>query len=653
MKKPFIFDEFFALDLEESVSPFITEESKAWGKNLSLKLSLIATILLILSFGLSFLNAPYWLISVSFVYFIVGIPAFIHALEDLKNLEINIDVLMTFAAFSCVSIGSPMEGALLLVLFNLSHSMEEVLSLKTSSAIHNLHKIAPKLAHIINIDGQISEKPIDEIEVGELILVKNGEIIPLDGIIEKGSTSLNLVHLTGESLPVFKTINDEVASGATNLQEAIVIKVTRKSQDSTLSKIISLITSAQEAKPKIQNFLDRFGASYATSIMILTGVICVALPYLWNIPFLGLEGSIYRCLSFLIAASPCALILALPTAYLSALSASAQKGILLKGGIVLDALEKCSIFAFDKTGTITLGELSLENFIPISEENKISKEEALAIALGLEYHVKHPISLSIQKKCQEKGISPFSITEIENIPGFGVIGKWNEKKVAIGNIKLILNQLDSFQEKNFEEKIDSLQETGKILTLLLIEDELFALQFSDILRPKISDLISELKQKKIHSVMLTGDHKTNAEYIGKKIGIDSVYSNLKPEEKLHKVALFCESGHLAMIGDGMNDAPSLARATVGISMGKVGSQAAIDSSDVVLLNDNIESIGWLHSKAKKTKRIVSQNLFIALSVICLATIPALAGLVPLWAAVILHEGGTVIVGLNSLRLLKN
>ena len=653
MKKPFIFDEFFALGLEESVSPFLTEDSRKWGKNLPLKLSLLATFFLVLSFILFFLNGPYWLLCVSIVYFIVGIPSFIQALEDLKNLEINIDVLMTLAAFSCVSIGSPLEGALLLVLFNLSHALEEILTLKTSSAIHSLHKIAPKLAHIVSEDGQIQEKSINDIETGELILVKNGEIIPLDGVIEKGSTTLNFVHLTGESLPVFKTVQEEVPSGATNLQEAILIKVTRKSQDSTLSKIISLITTAQEAKPKTQNFLDRFGGPYATAVMILTAFFCVLLPYVWNIPFLGFDGSIYRCLSFLIAASPCALILALPTAYMSALSASARKGILLKGGIVLDALEKCSIFAFDKTGTITLGELRFENLITISETKTISKQTALAIALGLEYHVKHPISYCIQKTCQEQNISQIDIDQVQNIPGFGVKGNWGQIKVAIGNWPLLLDLLDSTELKSYEEKIKKIQEPGKILTLLLVGNELLALQFSDILRPRISNLISELKQKKIRSIMLTGDHKENAEYIGKKAGIDSIFSGLKPEDKLHQVAYFSEKHHLAMIGDGTNDAPSLARATVGISMGKVGSQAAIDSSDVVLLNDNIELIGWLYCKAKKTKKIVYQNLFIALSVIGFATIPALAGFIPLWAAVILHEGGTVIVALNSLRLLKN
>lgn len=621
---PYLFDEFFSSGKEESISPFLTPRSRHWGRNLSLKSSTLAASLLALAFSLSFVSQPLSYLCLTFVYFLAGVPALIASLEDLRNLEINIDVLMTTAAFVAIAIDSSLEGALLLVLFELSHGLEESVSRKAHSALHNLNHLAPKFAHIVGDDGIVFEKAVREIAIKERMLIKNGEIVPLDGRIIEGTSSVNLVHLTGESLPIPKTVGDTIAAGARNLEAALVIEVEKISADSTLMRIIHLIKEAQEAKPRLQRWLDEFGQKYATTIIALTFLFALGLPWITTLPFFGTEGSIYRALAFLIAASPCALIIATPTAYLSSISACAKKGILLKGGVALDAIASCKAIAFDKTGTLTTGELACIN-------DDLTAED-LSIAYGLERHVVHPIATALCKLAQGKGYAPAEITHFKAVPGIGVEGMFQGEMVAL---------------RRAEAK------EAYVLAELWIGERRKMLRFTDSVRKEVPALIKTLiTVNRLKPLILTGDHKANAKKIGKLLGIHDVYAELRPEDKLEKVSELSRREGLAMVGDGINDAPALARATVGISMGKVGSATAVDASDVVLLNDDLHLLSWLFSRAHKTTWIVKQNVVLALSVIVLATTPALLGLVPLWLAVILHEGGTVLVGLNSLRLLR-
>ncbi|HSX38629.1 MAG TPA: heavy metal translocating P-type ATPase [Chlamydiales bacterium] len=648
MKNPYVFDEFFASGMEESISPFLTPKSRLYGKNLHLKSGLGAAFLLIAAFGVSFHFPPLSHFFLSCVYFLVGVPALIASMSDLKNLEINIDVLMTVAAFIAVLLGSSLEGALLLVLFELSHGMEDAVSKKAKSAIHHLHHLAPKFAFLVNSDGNLYEKAIREVGIGEKILVKNGEVVPLDGKVIEGHSSVNLVHLTGESIPVQKKPGDIMPAGARNLESALTIEVTRTSSDSTLARIIQLITQAQEAKPKLQRWLDRFGKHYATSIILLTCFFALSLPFFFSTGYFGHEGSIYRALAFLIAASPCALIIATPTAYLSAISACAKKGILLKGGITLDALSSCSTIAFDKTGTLTTGDLICTAIEPLGDP-LIPANTALSIAYGLERNVVHPIATALCNLAVSKNIPPAKIDSFKAIPGLGLEGIFESKSIFIGVPEKIMSRLSSEDCKKMDEWLKT---KSGVLAALTIDNDTFLFHFSDQIRQDAKALIANIQFKNnLNPIMLTGDNRQNAETVGKGIGIKSIYADLKPEDKLEKVAQLSELGGLAMVGDGINDAPALARATVGISMGKIGSATAVDASDVVLLNDDLYLLSFLFSKSRQTLRIVKQNLTLALCVIGFATIPALLGFVPLWAAVIMHEGGTVLVGLNSLRLL--
>ncbi len=646
---PYIFDEFFASGKEESISPFLTEDSKKWSKNLPLKVSLLSTFCLITGFILQFFSPSLSNSFILFVYVLSGTPALIHALEDLKNLEINIDILMTLAALLSVLIGSGMEGALLLVLFELSGSMEIAVSQKTKSVLANLHKLSPSQACLIGDDGHLFEKSIKEVDVGTKILVKAGEIVPLDGLVLDGSSFVTLSHLTGEGIPIAKGVGDEVVAGARNLDGSLTLRTLRKNQESTLSKIIELITHAQESKPKLQKWIDRFDKPYAISIILLTVFFALTLPFIYtSLPYLGIEGSIYRALTFLIAASPCALIIGAPTAYLSAISSCAKKGILLKGGTILDALAGCQKAAFDKTGTLTTGNLQCVKIEPLNNEAQgFPINEAIAIAGSMERHVKHPIGDAIVNLVKEKNISFTPIHDLKSIPGSGVVAHLSSSTSCYLGSEAFISSKASFSFTSNNLLKSSTQ------TYLLIGEALFLFHFQDVIRSEVKELLQRLqKELQIDVVMLTGDEEKNATLVAEELGITAVFSHLKPEEKLKKVAELSQETGLIMIGDGVNDAPALARATVGISMGKIGSASAIAASDVVFLQDDITSLDWLIRKSHDTLKIIKQNLSLALLVIFLVTTPALLGFIPLWLAVVLHEGGTLLVGLNSLRLLR-
>ncbi len=639
---PYVFDEFFTSGLEESISPFLEKTSRKWAHNLSLKSSLAAGFFLLSSYITAYFIPDLSYFFLLLVYFLAGTPALLRTFEDIKNLEINIDVLMTLAAFLSFIIGSQMEGGLLLVLFAFSGAMEESVSKKAKGALINLHHLSPTVGMVVGEDGTLFQKSVREIDVGTRLLVRAGEVVPLDGNVVDGSSFVNLVHLTGESIPVSKTQGDAVQAGSRNLDGTLTIEVTKTSAESTLSKIIKLINKAQEMKPKLQRFLDKFGKRYAITIISLFFLFALTLPWVFSISYFGVEGSVYRALTFLIAASPCALIIATPTAYLSAINACARKGILLKGGIALDTFAGCQTIAFDKTGTLTTGKLACIGVETIGTPD-YSIKDAVSIASALERHVTHPMAEAICQFADKRKIPPATITDFQSVPGFGLKGI-----ATLDGIKVevkIGNEVFISPNKPLDKK-------GVMISFLQIGTSLFDFRFEDALRPGVKEVLGSLKEKGLEVAMLTGDHEESAAIVAKELSIDKTYADLRPEHKLDIISKLSSEKHLAMVGDGINDAPALMRASVGISMGEIGSATAIDASDIVLLQDDLALISWLHKKAKKTMLIVRENLTLALTVIFLAVAPALLGVIPLWLAVVLHEGGTVLVGLNSLRLLR-
>lgn len=654
-----LFTEFFELGQEESVSPFLKPDSRLWSVNLTLKASILAAVILFLSFLLSFWphTLPVSHLLLVGVYFLAGVPSLIEAVEDLLNGVINIDILMTLAAFSSILIGSGMEGGLLLVLFALSGSMEDAVTSKAKGAISGLHKLSPTRACVIEADGTLIERAIKEIPLGTRILVKAGQVVPLDGVVIQGISSLNLVHLTGENLPVTKTVGDEIPAGGRNLDGALTVDVTRTSADSTLSRIIKLVTEAQEARPALQRWFDSLSRKYAISIILLSTTFALTLPFILSIPFLGIEGSVYRALAFLIAASPCALIIAIPIAYLSAVSSCARRGVLIKGGVTLDALASCQAIAFDKTGTLTSGQLTCIAVEALLPEDKKRIDEAISLAYAMERNAVHPIATAIMKYAENKQLKAVSLSDFKAIPGYGLEATYKNSETSpqtiyIGRPSYIADKLPADLKKALLERTAIVEEQGELLAVLVIDHSPFVFQFRDTPRANIAQTIQAIQKRGLATVMLTGDHVQSARRIAKELGISEFHADLAPEDKLKYVSDLAAKKGLAMIGDGVNDAPALARATVGICMGKVGNTAAVEAADVVLLQDNIELLDWLISKAKLTQQIVKQNLALATIAIICASLPALGGFVPLWLAVVMHEGGTVLVGLNALRLLR-
>lgn len=658
---PYVFDEFFSSGLEEGSSPFLEKSSRHWGDQLSLKFSILSAILLFLAFVLSYMPGQEASSSLLLllVYFFAGIPALIESIEDLFSFEVNIDVLMTLAAFSSVLIGSPMEGALLLVLFAISGAMEEGVTSQAMGALKELHNITPTCATVLDEEGSYHKCALQEIKPGMRILVRAGEIIPLDGKVIDGASDVNLSHMTGENKPVAIRSGDSVPAGGRTLEGALIIEITRTSSDSTLARIIKLVTQAQEAKPRLQRWFDKLSQPYATTIISLSAFFSLSLPWLLNIPVFGPEGSIYRSLAFLIAASPCALIIATPIAYLSAIGSCAKKGILLKGGIILDALTQCSTIAFDKTGTLTTGKLhcvAIEGLKEPSETSQAEIQEAVSCAYALERNAVHPIATAIESYAQSAEVKAAAIQDFLSEPGRGLRGLTSTTKeewtpTYIGHTEYICSQVSEELAQAIQERAVAIRESGDVFTVLLVGEKAYFFRFTDTLRPGMAEALRSLESQGKHRIlMLTGDHKASAKRVASALGIRHVFSELKPENKLDHVTRLADSEGLAMVGDGINDAPALARATVGISLGSIGSATAVEASDVVLLHDNVQLLGWLMRKARATRSIIKQNLALAGLAILAATTPALLGYVPLWAAVLIHEGGTVLVGLNGLRL---
>jgi Zn2+/Cd2+-exporting ATPase len=530
---------------------------------------------------------------------------------------------------------------------------------KTKSAIHSLKKATPSMAMVVNPNGSLIQRSVKQIPVGASIQVRKGETIPLDGVVTVGDAEINFAALTGESAPVPKQTGEEVPAGSTIIDGSLTIKVTKTSADSTISRMIQLIIEASSKKPKVQRFLDRFGEIYSTAIILIALFFAISLPVILSIPILGMEGSIYRSLAFLIAASPCALIIATPTAYLSAISACAKRGILLKGGLSLDAIANTNTFVFDKTGTLTTGLLQLKDIeiVPLKGEASVTLDEAITIAAAMEKVTSHPISDAIIHRAGQIEQPLVETKRVIATPGKGI-----EAEISTGSVrcKCYIGSLNYIHEicpsEIAKEVIHQHVREDQAIACLKVDQTLIFFHFLDEIRPNVYQLVENLtSHNNSTSILLTGDHQLNAHSVAGKVGIkkENVYHNLKPEEKLSKIEELSQHAYIAMVGDGINDAPAMARAHVSIAMGYIGTATAIDAADIVLLRDELSDISWLVKKAKKTMRIVRENLSLALLVILLATTPSVLGYIPLWLAVILHEGGTVLVGLNSLRLLRH
>ncbi|XP_010526721.1 PREDICTED: probable cadmium/zinc-transporting ATPase HMA1, chloroplastic isoform X2 [Tarenaya hassleriana] len=507
-------------------------------------------------------------------------------------------------------------------------------------------------------------------------------IVPVDCEVYQGSATITIEHLTGEVKPLEAKAGDRVPGGARNLDGRMIVKATKAWNESTINRIVQLTEEAQSNKPRLQRWLDEFGEHYSKVVVVLSVAIAFLGPFLFKWPFLSTaacRGSVYRALGLMVAASPCALAVA-PLAYATAISSCARKGILLKGGQVLDALASCHTIAFDKTGTLTTGGLMFKAIEPIyghQAGNNASvtlcctpncEKEALAVAAAMEKGTTHPIGRAVVDHSMGKDLPSVSVESFEYFPGRGLTatvngiesetGEDKMRKASLGSVEFIASLCNSEDEsKNIKDAVKaSIYGKDLVHAALSVDQKVTLIHLEDQPRPGASAVIAELKSwAKLQVIMLTGDHQSSAWRVANSVGINEVYCNLKPEDKLNHVKNISRDagGGLIMVGEGINDAPALAAATVGIVLAQRASATAIAVADVLLLRDNISGVPFCVAKSRQTTFLVKQNVALALSSIFLAALPSVLGFLPLWLTVLLHEGGTLLVCLNSIRGLND
>lgn len=567
-----------------------------------------------------------------------GWDTFIGAWKALKNKQIDIHTLMLTVAIGAAVIGSWQEGALLLFLFALGSALEHYALSRMNREISALHQQSPKIARVLLPDGRSEERSVEDIQMGDQLLVRPDEIFPVDGTVLSGSTEVDESTLTGEAMPVTKKTGEVVSSGSLNLWGKVIVKTLRPVQESALAKIIYMIREAQESKAPSQRFTDRFGSKYAIGVIAFAIIMfCV-----WWFIF-DLEPSVagYRAMTLLVVVSPCALVLSIPSAILAGIAWGAKHGVFFRGGSAIEELATIDTVALDKTGTLTAGKmkvLEVETF-PAGRET-----ELLEIAFALERDSNHPIARAITHYCQELGISEHSISNLHSLTGLGIRADVDGQAYSLGRRQLIENdfRVKDLNEGEFENTEVWL--TGKdLIGRILLHDEI---------RLESKALLEGLRSKGLRTVMLTGDNRRAAEPVARELGLSEVHAGLHPDDKVELIYKMIEEGRrVAMVGDGVNDAPSLAAAHVSISMGGRGSDAALEQADVVLVNDRIELLESAINLSKKARGIIYQNLALSLGTVVIMVCTTLLTSIPLSVAVIVHESTTVLVCFNSLRLL--
>ncbi len=566
---------------------------------------------------------------------------------SVRHLRLDMNVLMTLAMAGAVVIGQWFEAATVVFLFALAQLLEAWSVGKAGKAIEALMELSPPRArYLCPHDGDILEKPVSEVPPGVTVLVRPGEKIPLDGIVTKGSGTVNQSTITGESVPVKKEFGMEVFAGTINEEGAFEFKVTRTSGDTTLARITRMVEEARGKRAFSEQWVEKF-ARYYTPSMIFLSILIALIPALWfRLPW---SDSLYRALVILVISCPCALVISTPVSIVAGLTSGARNGVLIKGGVYLEAPASISAIAFDKTGTITCGKSEVIHIVPFKN---YTEEFILSKASSLEIHCKHPLAKAILEKTLDKAIRFTPCEKFNLIKGRGVEGYIEESLYWIGNQSMMEKFLD---DSSVNKKIEEMEKDGHSVVVIGNEKNVCGLiSISDRIKSDTSSVIKSLKDlgvKKI--VMLTGDNEGTARHVADATGLDDFKSSLLPEDKVRNVEeMVRDFKYVAMVGDGVNDAPSMAVATLGIAMGDIGSDVAIEAADIVLMSDDLGRLPWLIKHSRNTLAIIKANLYFAIAVKALFMALALAGMATLWMAILADTGASLLVIFNSLRLLS-
>jgi Cd2+/Zn2+-exporting ATPase len=563
--------------------------------------------------------------------------------EFIEEREVGIEALMAFATLGAVLLGQWFEAAFLVFLYGLAEGVEEYTFARTRSAIKALLDLAPKEARLLE-NGRERMVPASSLKPGDRFLVRPGESIATDAIIREGRSSINEAAVTGESVPVAKGPGDRVFAGTVNLEGALVLEATATFEDNTLSKIIRLVEQAQSEKGRAQRFIERFGRRYSP-VVLLTAVALVVLP-----PLIGLDWSTWatRAVVLLVAAAPCALVMSTPVAMASAIGTAGKNGVLIKGGIHLENLGTVRAVAFDKTGTLTRGEPVVTTIVAAPGW---TEREVLARAAAIERFSEHPLARAVMAKAQNEGIEVPEAGDFQALPGAGARAVVGEVSLYVGSPALF-QQLGARVPAELSDKIDELRDSGHTVVFVGTDEEVRGLlAIRDEIRPEAKDALQALREAGIeHIIMLTGDNQRTANAIARELGIDDVRAELKPDDKARIVkALAEEYGGVIMVGDGINDAPALAAATVGIAMGTAGTDAAIEAADVALMADDLRKVAYAVRLGRRARAISRQNIIFSLAVLAILIPGALTGWVGVSLAVTAHEVSELLAVANGLR----
>ena len=594
-------------------------------------------IALIVNFDNEWINSIIYIIS----YIIVGFEIVKKAIRNITRGKVfDENFLMTIATIGAFGIGEFPEAVAVMLFYQVGELFQSYAVDKSRKSISSLMDIRPDYANVER-NGELQKVNPDDVKIGEIIIVKPGEKIPLDGNVVEGKSSLDTKALTGESLPRDVTEGEEVLSGCINLNGVIKIEVTKEYEESTVSKILDLVENASSKKSKSENFITKF-AQYYTPIVVIIAVFLAILPPL-IIKDAVFSDWLYRALSFLVVSCPCALVISIPLSFFGGIGGASKMGVLIKGSNYLEAIANTEIVVFDKTGTLTEGVFEVQKIKAID----ISEEEVLKIAAYSENYSNHPIALSV-KKAYGKEIDEKQIVKTQELSGLGIVARIGEQDVLVGNEKLMNEKQIKFTKCN---------DIGTILYVAIEKKYVGYIIIADKIKDDAIKAIKGLKKNNIkQTVMLTGDRKNVGENVAKKLGLDKVYTELFPDGKVERVEKLLkersEKGKLAFVGDGINDAPVLAISDIGIAMGGLGSDAAIEAADVVLMTDEPSKIVDTIHLSKKTMRIVKENIIFAIFIKVLVLVLSAFGVSTMWEAVFADVGVSVIAIINALRVLK-
>jgi len=568
------------------------------------------------------------------------------AIYSLPRLDFNMSVLMTTAIIGAMAIGEWREGAVVAFLYSVSEMLESWTMERVRRSIGGLMDVAPKVALIRRQTGGV-EVPVEDIQVGDVMIIRPGEKIAMDGLIIKGESAINESAITGESVPVEKGPGGEVYAGTINTHGSIEVEVTKLVQDTTIAKIIHLVEEAQARRAPSQAFVDRFAAVYTPIVLILAISIVLAPPlllgYAWR-PW------IYRGLALIVVACPCALVVSTPVAIVSAIGNAARKGVLIKGGIYLEQAGALTAIAFDKTGTLTKGEPTVTDIIPLGSHSEL---ELLQIAANLEVRSEHPLAAAIVKAAEARGLQAEPAEEFNALAGRGARGVVNGQNVYIGNIRLF-GEL-GVATGPIAEQIQRLQEEGKTaMVIYSMQGFLGIIAVADEVRETGAAALAALKQAGIRrTIMLTGDNEAAARAIAARVGVDEFHAELLPQDKVKAIqALLQRHEKVAMVGDGINDAPALAASTVGIAMGGAGADTALETADIALMADDLTKLPFTIRLSRAALGVIRQNIGFSLAIKAIAVAAVFPGWLTLWLAILGDMGATLLVTLNGIRLLR-